>query len=53
MMFLTNRNDITNTNAERRVDDVIGMGSKAHTSYKLKENTTKFGQNTKMYTEEQ
>lgn len=33
MQFLLNKKDLTNLNAERRIQDVLAQGSKAHTSY--------------------
>ena len=45
--------DLTGTNAERRVNEVIAKGKKATQSYSLKDSTLKFNANSKRYNKEQ
>ena len=40
--FLLDVDDLTGTNAERRIDQVVAMGKKATISYNLKSTTGKF-----------
>ena len=53
MRFLIGKRDISGTNAERRVKEVIAKGSKATVTYDLKEGTKKFNSNAKRYSKEQ
>ena len=53
MKFLTNLEDLTETNAERRVREVIEMGQNAAQTYSLKETTRRFNTNVHRYTEKQ
>ena len=41
MRFLLGQYDLTNTNAERRIQEVLGLGSKATVMYSLKDTTKK------------
>ena len=52
MRFLVGQRDITGTNAECRVKEVIAKGHKATISFDLKSGTTKFNSNASRYTEE-
>ena len=53
MKFLLGEMDLTGTNAERRIKEVIAMGSKATQTYSLKDTTCQFNKNDSLYTEEQ
>jgi len=53
MMFLNNMTDLTGTNAERRVLEVIAKGKDATVVYSLKDNTRSLATNHKRYTKEQ
>ena len=53
MKFLLNVTDITGTNAERRVKEVIAKGKEATVLYQLKDNTRQLNTNVKRYTKEQ
>lgn len=53
MQFLLNKKDLSGLNAERRVQDVLSKGSKAHTSYSLKTNTGMLNSNAKLFTADQ
>lgn len=53
MKFLLDTDDLTGTNAERRLQQMKEMGGKASQSYKLKASTGKFNVNAPMYNEEQ
>ena len=53
MRFLLGQRDISGTNAERRVKEVIAKGHKATISFDLKQGTTKFNSNASRYTEAQ
>ena len=53
MKFFLGEVDLTGTNAERRVKEVIAMGAQATVTYQLKDTTRKCNNNIKMYTEEQ
>ena len=53
MRFLLGVDDLTGTNAERRIKEVISMGHKAtQGTYQLKQSTLKFNSQEKRYTEE-
>jgi len=51
--FLLDEEDLTGTNCERRIDEVVAMGSGASVTYKLKNTTGKFNVQAKRYNEEQ
>ena len=53
MRFLLGTKDLKDTNAERRVKEVIAKGSKATRVYNLKEGTSQFNSNGKRYNEAQ
>jgi len=53
MKFLLNVTDITGTNAERRVKEVIAKGKDATVLYQLKDNTRTLNTNVKRYNKEQ
>ena len=53
MRFLLGQKDLSGTNAERRVKEVIAKGSAATQVYDLKEGTKKFNANGKRYNAEQ
>ena len=53
MSFLLGKRDLTGTNAERRIKEVIGMGQKATQTYTLKESTKRNNANVHRYTPEQ
>ena len=53
MSFLLGKRDLTGTNAERRIKEVLAMGSGATQVYNLKESTKKNNANVHRYTEEQ
>lgn len=54
MRFLLGVDDLTGTNAERRIKDVISMGHKAtQGTYQLKASTLKFNAQSKRYNEAQ
>lgn len=50
MQFLLGERDLTGTNAERRIAEVIAKGAKASETYELKDTTRKFNQNAGIYT---
>lgn len=52
MKFLLNVTDISGTNAERRVKEVIAKGKDATLVYSIKDNTRQLGTNKKRYTKE-
>jgi hypothetical protein len=52
MKFLLNVTDISETNAERRVKEVIAKGKDATLVYSIKDNTRQLGTNKKRYTKE-
>lgn len=52
MKFLCNTTDITGTNAERRVHEVLAKGKDATVLYTLKDNTRALNTNAKRYTKE-
>ena len=51
MSFLLGKRDLTGTNAERRIKEVIAMGAKATQTYTLKDSTKKNNANVHRYTE--
>ena len=53
MRFLLGQRDLTGTNAERRVKEVIAKGASATIVYDLKEGTSKFNSNGKRYNKTQ
>ena len=53
MRFLIGKRDLSGTNAERRVKEVIAKGANATVTYDLKEGTRKFNSNAHRYTEKQ
>jgi len=53
MRFLVGQNDLSGTNAERRVQEVIAKGASATRTYDLKEGTKKFNSNGRRYNDEQ
>lgn len=52
MKFLLDVDDLSGTNCERRINEVIGMGKEASQSYKLKATTGKFNVCKDKYTKE-
>lgn len=44
MSFLLEDKDLSGSNAERRIEQVVSKGSKGATTYKLKDTTGKFDQ---------
>lgn len=50
--FILSEKDLTDTNAERRIDQVVNMGSKASISYNLKATTGQLNIQEKCYTPE-
>ena len=53
MSFLLGKRDLTGTNAERRIKEVVGMGQKATQTYTLKDSTKRNNANVQRYTPEQ
>ena len=53
MRFMLGTSDLTGTNAERRIKEVLAMGSGATQTYSLKDSTKKNNANAHRYTEEQ
>ena len=53
MRFLLGIDDLTGTNAERRVKEVINLGHQATQTYKLKQSTLRFNSQGKRYSQEQ
>ena len=53
MSFLLGKRDLTGTNAERRIKEVLAMGTKATETYSLKESTKRNNANVGRYTPEQ
>ena len=51
--FLLDEKDLTGTNCETRIDEIVAMGSKATQTYKLKDTTGKFNMNAKRFNEDQ
>ena len=45
-------NDLTGTNAQRRIEEVANKGNSAGLSYQLKSTSGKFNAHAHMYTEE-
>ena len=52
MKFLLGETDLTGTNAERRIKEVIAKGAGATVTYQLKDTTRQFNRNANFYTEE-
>ena len=52
MRFMLGKNDLTGTNAERRIKEVLAMGHSATKTYSLKESTKKTNANEHRYTPE-
>lgn len=52
MKFMLGKRDLTGTNAERRIKEVIAKGAKATQTYNLKESTKKNNANVHRYTSE-
>ena len=50
MRFLLGVKDLTGTNAERRIQEVLAMGTKATETYTLKESTRRLNANAHRYT---
>ena len=53
MQFMLGIKDLTGTNAERRIKEVIAKGSSATLTYTLKDTTKQYNSNAKIYTPEQ
>ena len=51
MRFLIGKRDLSGTNAERRVKEVIAKGANATVTYDLKASTRKFNTNVHRFTE--
>ena len=51
--FMLGMENIDGTNVERRIDEVVAMGSKASQTYVLKATTGQFNMNAQRYTKEQ
>jgi len=49
MRYMINLKDLTGTNAERRVQEVLDKGKEATQVYSLKDNTLRFNTKGKMY----
>ena len=45
MKFMIGESDLTGTNAERRIQEVLAQGASATQTYNLKESTKKFNSN--------
>ena len=52
MSFLLGKRDLTGTNAERRIKEVIDMGSNATQTYTLKDSTKRNNANVHRYSKE-
>jgi hypothetical protein len=52
MKYITGLNDLTGTNAERRVNEVIAKGHKATQTYDLKDSTKRFNSSSKFFNRE-
>ena len=52
MSFLLEVKDLTGTNMERRIDQVVSKGKAAATTYRLKDTTGQFDQHLKKYSPE-
>ena len=52
MKFLLGETDLTGTNAERRIKEVIAKGAGATVTYQLKDTTRQFNKNSNYYDEE-
>lgn len=53
MRFLLNEKDLTGSNAQRRIKDVLALGKSATVTYSLKDTTTKFDASRSLYSAEQ
>ena len=53
MSFLLGKRDLQGTNAERRIKEVLAMGSGATQVYNLKESTRRNNANVHRYTDDQ
>ena len=53
MRFLIDRNDLSGTNAERRIKEVLSMGEQATQTYSLKDTTRRLNANIHRYTQDQ
>ena len=53
MRFMLGIQDLTGTNAERRIKEVLAMGTNATQTYNLKESTKKYNGNAHRYSTEQ
>ena len=53
MSFLLGKRDLSGTNAERRIKEVLAMGSGATQVYSLKESTKRLNANVHRYTDDQ
>ena len=53
MSFLLGKRDLTGTNAERRIQEVLAQGKSATQVYSLKESTVRVNPNRRRYTDEQ
>jgi len=53
MRFMLGKHDLTGTNAERRIKEVLSMGTQATQTYSLKDSTKKNNANVHRYTVEQ
>lgn len=53
MSYLLEKKDLSGTNVERRIDQVLELGSSAAATYKLKSTTGKFNVHLDKYSAEQ
>lgn len=53
MSFLLEKKDLTGSNVERRIDEVVAQGSKAAQTYRLKSTTGQFNVHLSKYTDDQ
>ena len=53
MRFLIDRDDLSGTNAERRIKEVLSMGEQATQTYSLKDTTRRLNANIHRYTQDQ
>lgn len=51
--FMLDLEDISDTNLERRINEIKAMGDKATQTYQLKDNTKQFNKSVSKYTDEQ
>ena len=52
MRFMLGKRDLSGTNAERRIKEVLALGQKATQTYSLKDSTRKLNGNQHRYTAE-